>query len=152
MSTPTRSMLAVAFALAGATLASCPARPSAPTAPPASSSEAPAPPQPVAPSPTPAEDVAAAIEHLLATIASSELVFVRNGDEHTGAAAAGHIRKKREHYAKEIKTAEDFIAKAATKSELSGKPYAVKLADGKRVPLAEWLGARLAEWRASQPR
>ncbi|HUR26665.1 MAG TPA: DUF5329 family protein [Planctomycetota bacterium] len=109
-------------------------------------------PAPVEPPHAQPEDAAAVIEQLLAAIADSKLVFVRNGSDHTGAAAAAHIRKKREHYAKEIHTPEDFIAKAATKSELSGKPYLVKLADGTSVTLAEWLGARLAEWRVELAR
>ena len=51
-----------------------------------------------------------------------------------------------------ITTPEDFIAKAATKSELSGKPYLVRLEDGTEQELATWLTARLAEWRAAPPR
>src|SRR5690349_12660467 len=101
--------------------------------------------------PAPPEDATVAIEHLLATIASSPLVFLRNGSEYTGKRAADHIRSKYVHYKKDIATAEDFIVKAATKSELSGKPYKVRLADGKEVELAAWLTERLAEWRA-QPR
>lgn len=95
------------------------------------------------------EDVTAAVEHLLACVQSSSLVFIRNDEEHTGTEAATHIRRKYDHYRKQIATPEDFVSKAATKSELSGKPYLVKLADGRKVLLAEWLSAKLAEWRAS---
>jgi hypothetical protein len=100
----------------------------------------------------PSENVGDAVEHLLGLIQASPLVFIRNGSEHDGAAAAAHIRGKYEHYKKEIGSAEDFISKAATKSELSGKPYLVKLADGRQLPLSEWLTARLAEWRSTQTR
>lgn len=99
-----------------------------------------------------AEDVAVAVEHLLESIRSSTLRFVRNGTEHSGRDAAAHLERKYEHYRDQIVRAEDFIAKAATKSETSGKPYMVKLADGQQVPLAEWLTAQLAEWRAARER
>lgn len=108
--------------------------------------EAPKPP-PAAPAETPA----ATIEHLLGVIAGSPLVFIRNGSEHTGAEAAAHIRAKYDHYRREIATPEDFIVKAATKSELSGRPYLVRLEDGQELHLADWLTARLAEWRARTP-
>ncbi|MEO6710596.1 MAG: DUF5329 family protein [Planctomycetota bacterium] len=98
--------------------------------------------------PEPVREVAAAlIEQLLGTIAASPLVFLRNGSEHTGVKAAEHIRGKYEHYKKSIATPEDFISKAASKSELSGKPYLVRLEDGREVELAGWLTERLAELR-----
>jgi hypothetical protein len=98
------------------------------------------------------ENVAAAVEYLLGCIEACPLVFIRNGSEHNGAVAAAHVRRKYEYYNKEIVSAEGFISKAATKSEVSGKPYLVKLADGQHVPLSEWLTARLAERRSAQTR
>lgn len=99
-----------------------------------------------------AEDVAVAVEHLLESIRSSTLGFVRNGTEHSGPDAAAHLQRKYEHYRDEIARPEDFIAKAATQSETTGKPYMVKLADDQQVPLAKWLTTRLAEWRAAPER
>jgi len=110
---------------------------------------------PAAPAPAiqkPPEDASAAIEHLLGVIESSPLVFIRNGAEYTGKEAAAHIRSKRDYFEKKIVTPEDFIAKAATKSELSGKPYLVRLADGTSMELAAWLTMRLAEWRSAPRR
>ena len=110
-------------------------------------------PEPSLPAATPVvstphdEDVAAVIEHLLTRIAESGLTFIRNGHEHTAAEAAAHIRRKYEHYRDEIETPEEFIDKAATKSELSGKPYLVKLPDGTTRRAADWLRDELAEYR-----
>jgi len=104
-----------------------------------------------APAPPRAEDVTAVVEYLLARIAGSGLTFIRNGSEHTAAEAAAHIRDKYEHFKREIKTPEDFIDKAATKSMLSGKPYLVKLPDGTTRPAADWLRDLLAEYRAKPP-
>ena len=87
------------------------------------------------------------IEKLLTAVEKSEGKFVRNGDEHTGKAAAEHMRKKRDHFKKKIKTPEDFIELCATKSELSDKPYKIKMSDGKLVDSKEWMLARLVEIR-----
>jgi len=95
-----------------------------------------------------AEAVAAVVESLLARVAGSGLVFIRNGREHTAAEATKHIRGKYEHFRDDIRTPEDFIDKAATKSQLSGKPYLVKLPDGTTRWAADWLRELLAEYRA----
>jgi hypothetical protein len=87
------------------------------------------------------------IEKLLTTVEKSDVKFVRNGDEHSGKAAVEHMRKKWDHFKKKIKTPEDFIERCASKSELSDKPYKIKLADGKMVDSKEWMLARLAEIR-----
>ncbi|HTF88852.1 MAG TPA: DUF5329 family protein [Planctomycetota bacterium] len=121
-------------------------RPAPPTSPPLSAPPVPPPAATVPPKPV-AEDAAAVIEQLIGTIAASPLVFIRNGSEHTGEKASAHIRDKYEHYKKSIATPEDFIAKAASKSELSGKPYLVKLADGREAELSGWLSERLVELR-----
>jgi putative membrane-bound dehydrogenase-like protein len=88
------------------------------------------------------------IDALLATIAGSKLTFIRNGDEHTGAAAADHLRSKRKQAGDKVRTAKQFIDEVATNSSLSGKPYEVVLEDGRRVRLADWLKLRLAELQA----
>jgi hypothetical protein len=87
----------------------------------------------------------AKIEALLAAVEKSDAKFVRNGDEHTGKEAAEHMRRKYDHFKKEIKTPEDFIAKCATKSELSGKPYMIKLPDGKSIKAEDWMKGKLVE-------
>lgn len=93
--------------------------------------------------PTVDETVAYLIQH----VADSKLTFIRNGSEHTSAEAADLMRKKFAYAKSAIKTPEDFIALAGTKSHLSGKPYLVKMADEKTVPSAEWLAEALKAYR-----
>jgi hypothetical protein len=46
-----------------------------------------------------------------------------------------------------VNSTEDFITWAATRSEVSGKPYMVKSGEGAPVPLAQWLTEELARYR-----
>ncbi|HTG43875.1 MAG TPA: DUF5329 domain-containing protein [Verrucomicrobiae bacterium] len=85
------------------------------------------------------------VERLIASVEKSDCVFIRNGSEHSPKDAAQHMRRKYDHFKKQIRTPDDFIEKCATKSELSGKAYMVKLPDGKMVPCSEWLRAKLAK-------
>jgi hypothetical protein len=94
----------------------------------------------------PALTESAKIELLLDAITkSSGAKFIRNGAEHDGKAAADHLRSKWRSAASDIKTAKDFIEKLATTSSMSGKPYEVKLPDGSKVKLRDWLTERLSE-------
>lgn len=56
------------------------------------------------------------------------------------------MRRKYEHFADRIRSPEEFIELAATRSILSGKPYTVRSEDGE-IPTAEWLLTLLAEYR-----
>ena len=94
----------------------------------------------------PQSESTAAIEYLLASVAGSELEFVRNGKTHSGADAVKHMRRKYEHFEDRIHSPEEFIELAATKSMLSGKAYTVRSEDGE-IPTAEWLQTLLAEYR-----
>ena len=96
---------------------------------------------------TTAADPAAEIDHLLTTVQTSKAKFLRNGDEHSGKDAAAHMKKKYAHFKKQIKTAEDFVEKCATKSELSDKPYKIKEPDGTVIDSKDWMLARLADFR-----
>jgi hypothetical protein len=91
----------------------------------------------------------AAIEFLLARVASSDLEFVRNGKTHSPAEAVKHMRRKYEYYEDRIDTAEDFITLAATRSMISGKQYTIRSHSGVQ-PAAAWLKSVLAEYRAAQ--
>ena len=95
---------------------------------------------------TPEPESTAAIEYLLASVAGSELQFVRNGKAHSGSEAVKHMRRKYEHFADRIHSPEEFIELAATKSMLSGKEYTVRSNEGE-IPTAEWLHTILAEYR-----
>jgi len=90
------------------------------------------------------------IAHLIDFVRHSPCIFIRNGSEYAGGEAADHIRAKYDHFKDEIKTVEDFIARAASKSLLSGKPYEVRC-DGKTIPAADWIRAEDAAYRAKNP-
>ena len=98
------------------------------------------------------EPVAKTVDYLIARVEKSDWKFVRNGDDHSGKEAAEHMRRKYNHFKKEIKTPEDFIEKCAAKSELSGKPYMVKKPDGTMVKCQDWMKAMLEERRKGNER
>lgn len=69
--------------------------------------------------------------------------FIRNGSEHTPKAAAEHLRLKWKNAGSRIKTAPDFIRLCASGSSLSGKPYEIRLKDGRTVLSRDWLWTEL---------
>ncbi len=93
--------------------------------------------------PTSCTSLESTVKYLMDQVARSQLTFVRNGKPHTGPEAAEHMRRKYEHFRKDIHTPEDFIRLAATKSLLSGKPYTVVATEGEKIPTADWLRAAL---------
>jgi hypothetical protein len=99
-----------------------------------------------APPPTLAASPEAEIGHLLDFIAASPCAFIRNDVAYDGAQAVDHIKDKYDHYREDIHSAEDFIALAASKSAMSGKPYLVTC-DGAETSAAEWLTQELAAFR-----
>jgi hypothetical protein len=91
---------------------------------------------------TPGEEIG----HLLDFIAASSCAFIRNGVAYDGAEAAAHVKDKYEYYQRDIHSAEDFITKAASRSELSGKPYLVRCG-ADTTPAADWLTRELTIFR-----
>ena len=92
------------------------------------------------------ESVRQEINHLLQYIESSGCIFVRNGKEGTPAEARDHIQKKYDYYRDHVKSTEDFIKYAATKSTISGKPYKVRC-NGRETRTADWLHTELEKLR-----
>lgn len=81
---------------------------------------------------TPSEQEHKLIMALIARVQGmTTMKFLRNDEAHNAAEAAEHMQAKYKHFREEIVTAEDFIERCASRSELTGKPYLVKLADGK---------------------
>jgi len=97
------------------------------------------------------ESLEQTINYLLDYVAKSDATFIRNGQTHTPQEAVSHIKAKYEHFKNEIKTPEDFIRLAASKSLLTGKPYLVRTPDGRETHLDVWLTDALKEYRASKP-
>jgi len=89
----------------------------------------------------------AEIDGLISFVQTSDVRFIRNGQEYSAAEAADHLRDKLAKAGERVKTAEDFITGVASKSYLSGKPYVVKFPDGHTQPTGDWLKARLIETR-----
>jgi hypothetical protein len=96
-----------------------------------------------------AESTDETIHYLLNYIAESHATFIRNGTTHTPMEAMEHVKAKYEHFKNDIKTPEDFIRLAASKSLLTGKPYLVRPTGGEERHLDEWLTEALKAHRAA---
>ena len=91
------------------------------------------------------------INHLLTYVEESNCVFIRNGKEYNSKEAAKHIRTKYDSFMISIKTPEEFIEKAASKSIISSQLYWVQCADHSPIPTAEWLTQELSNYRKVYP-
>ena len=83
----------------------------------------------------------AEVASALARLEASGCKFNRHGKWYTGTQAREHLQKKLDYAEKKasLKTAEEFIAVAASKSSTSGEPYRVKCADKPPVLSSVWL-------------
>jgi hypothetical protein len=99
--------------------------------------------------PTPA--ARAEIEYLLSAVASSDCRFYRNGMWYDAKSAAAHLRTKYETLAARglIGDTDEFIDRAATKSSLSGRDYAIKCEGIAEMSSRQWLGGLLVSYRAA---
>ena len=69
--------------------------------------------------------------------------FIRNGKKHSVKEAVEHMTRKWKWKKSEIKTVEDFIRVAATKSSSSGKYYTIRFKDGKEIKSVDWFKSQL---------
>ena len=91
----------------------------------------------------------AKIEALLARIEKLDgAVFIRNGSDYDAKTAAKFLRRKWQSQEAEIRTAADFIAKAATGSATSGKPYLIRFKDGVQTECGVFLSSELKKMGA----
>jgi hypothetical protein len=90
------------------------------------------------------------ISQLIDYLATSGCRFNRNGTWYDAPSAVGHIKRKYEYLLKKdlVPNAEAFIARAASESSSSGKPYLVKCGDAPEVQSAAWFREALAKARA----
>ena len=77
----------------------------------------------------------------------SSMVFLRNGSEYNAADAAKHMQAKYDHFKKELATAEEFIERCASRSEMTGQAYKVKLTGGTVRDANEFLHSELRALR-----
>lgn len=90
------------------------------------------------------------IAHLLGYISASACQFNRNGHWYGPTEAKAHLEQKYEYLLKRglVGSAEDFIARAASESSMSGRPYQVKCGSQAAVPAGPWLREELARYRS----
>ncbi len=91
---------------------------------------------------------------LLGLVEHSGCSFMRNGSWHSAVDARKMLEHKLNDAMRDptnLPSAEHFIAKLASRSSMSGKPYQVKCADAKTVESGPWLMNKLTELRASAP-
>jgi hypothetical protein len=91
------------------------------------------------------------IAHLLDFVARSPCAFIRNGRVYPAAEARAHLERKYAALKDRIRTAEDFINLAASRSSLSGESYRVRCNLGQEQETSAWLGSELVRFRR-QPR
>ena len=75
--------------------------------------------------------------------------MVRNDREYDAKTAARFLRGKWEANEAEIKTAKDFIEKAASVSSTTGRPYLIRFKDGKEMKSGDYLLAELEKLEKS---
>ncbi|MBK9796992.1 MAG: DUF5329 domain-containing protein [Holophagaceae bacterium] len=90
------------------------------------------------------------IEALIQAVASLQgAVFLRNGTEHSPKEAAEHLRLKWRNAGRRVKTAPEFIQHCASGSSQSGRPYELRLNDGRTVLARDWFWTELKRMEAA---
>ena len=89
------------------------------------------------------------IEFLISSVENLKgAKFIRNGSEYDGKEAAEHLRMKLQNVLV-VETADDFIRLCASQSSISGKPYMIRLSNGKTIKSEEYFRGKLKEYNAS---
>ena len=88
------------------------------------------------------------IRYLLERVASSDIQFIRNGRAYDGPKARQWLLYKMDHWVRRVETAEDFVTRVASSSQKTGKPYLVKLPEGKVYSLKSVLQRELAAFES----
>jgi hypothetical protein len=94
------------------------------------------------------------IDGLLRAVGSSGCEFLRGGTAYNAAKAQDHLQQKFDYLdaRTQLQSAEDFIAKAATRSSMTGEAYAIRCTGAAAQPSEDWMRARLKALRAARPR
>lgn len=87
------------------------------------------------------------IEFLICSVDNLKgAIFIRNGSEYDGKAAAEHLRLKLKNAGGRVQTADDFIRLCASQSYITGKPYMIILSDGKTIKSEKYFREKLKEY------
>ena len=93
------------------------------------------------------------IDSLIAAVANQkDAKFVRNETAYEAADAARVLRGKLHSLGSRISTASEFIEQIASRSSTSGKAYTIQFADGRKLPVAEFLKEELRRMDAATAR
>lgn len=102
-----------------------------------------------APGAGPAAAEQARIDGLLSHVADMKgAAFIRNGKAYDAAAAAVFLRRKLEARAATVTNAVDFIARIASRSSTTGRPYRIRFADGTETDCGAYLSGVLEAMKA----
>ncbi len=95
----------------------------------------------------------ARIDFLLHSVETAKgVIFIRNGSEYGGPAAAQHLRQKLNYGGERLKTAENFIKYCATESSFTHRKYQVRTSDGVMEEAAAYFNNLLREFDQKQPK
>lgn len=75
----------------------------------------------------------------------TDLVFIRNGSEHTAKEAVDHLKLKLRRAGNRVTTAEEFIDNLASSSSFSNKPYMIRRPGREPEPAGPFLHRLLRE-------
>jgi hypothetical protein len=100
----------------------------------------------------PSAEVQAEVRYLLQFIENSGCEFYRNGLWYDSTHASAHLRNKYEYFIArdQVRTTEDFIDRAATKSSISGIAYQIRCIGAAPVDSNGWLREALAAYRQTK--
>ncbi|MGH8492893.1 MAG: DUF5329 domain-containing protein [Moraxellaceae bacterium] len=95
----------------------------------------------------------AEVSHLFSYLRNSGCSFSRNGSWYAADKATAHLQQKYDYLLKKnlVSSSEDFIARAATESSMSSKPYSVRCGTAEPTPSGPWFRAELQRYRQSKP-
>jgi hypothetical protein len=98
-----------------------------------------------------AAPIRAEIDALMNRLQSSGCQFNRNGSWYSGAEARDHLLRKLAYFEDKstVKSTEQFIELAATKSSMSGQAYQVKCGATPAVESKAWLTGQLTALRGA---
>lgn len=77
--------------------------------------------------------------------------FIRNGSEYDNTTAVKFLRGKWDRQRASVGSAREFIEKIASRSSTTGKPYRIRLSDGREVDSAVFLSDRLEKLEQTPP-
>lgn len=93
----------------------------------------------------------AEVEYLIHKVSVTPCALERNGQKGTNAEAVAHIKRKYEHFLARIHKTEDFIDLAASRSEVTGRPYLLVCPGKASVTAHDWLSGELTAYRKAHP-